>query len=185
MTPTVFYKVSPADLRALLPIAATDEVRYSLCGVHIHSGAECVQLIATNGRMLAQYNCGWKAPDGEKRDFTIPRGLIKLIPKWKTCDIAFDGESITISNGDVSISTRTRIGKFPEWKTVIPVEIPKDFPADAVGVHAEQLFCLLKLASTLSKSGRVRISGKGGMSGVEPIYIQAPDITCVLMTSRI
>ena len=134
------FKVTPELFEAMgnvLNCASTDETRYILNGVHLAFEGEGVEVVATDGHQLAQY---------EYRNGDNPTKIVKVTVHRKAVHTAlsiFKGRSVWMvvgehhilfwSNG-LSLIARSPEGHFPDYKQIIPKQVNGRFVTDRKGL---------------------------------------------------
>ena len=108
------------DLAALLaPVAfamSTEEVRYYLNGVFLHTTDGVITAVATDGHRLSR-NKGAVVP--EFAGIIIPRKAVGLLPKG-TVTVSVSDAKIRVSAGDFVLTSKLIDGTFPDYQRVIP-----------------------------------------------------------------
>ena len=134
-TATINLKV----LAALSLCAATEKIRYYLCGVCVEIAPRHVTYVATDGGVLAAHReeLADDAPDNELLgSFIIPTAActkFKLKKRASTVGtIMPDAEDLIIAYGGENIGFRFKPvdGTFPDWRRVVPA-LPPDQPKPA------------------------------------------------------
>jgi DNA polymerase III sliding clamp (beta) subunit (PCNA family) len=122
-TATINLKV----LAALSLCAATEKIRYYLCGVCVEIAPRHVTYVATDGGVLAAHReeLADDAPDNELLgSFIIPTAActkFKLKKRASTVGtIMGDAEDLTIAYGAERIGFKPVDGTFPGWRHVVP-----------------------------------------------------------------
>ncbi len=148
--------------------ASLDESRYNLNGVFFEVDAESsnIRMVATDGHRLALVERGGgENIEGLASGVIIPRkGLAELKRLVDEDDadevmIGFDGNSALVRKGDVTLVMRLIEGEFPNYRQVIPKEIPITFnvPTDEV-VRALRRVALL----SAERSRAIKVSLSSG-----------------------
>ncbi|MBB4005844.1 DNA polymerase III subunit beta [Allorhizobium taibaishanense] len=104
---------------------STEETRYYLNGIYIHSGADGALLVATDGHRLAKR---WLRIDGEAPPGVImPRktvaALIPILndlPKDAQVTIEANDSKIALTMPGIKITSKLIDGTFPNYRAVIP-----------------------------------------------------------------
>lgn len=108
------------DLSAIVsPVAfamSTEETRYYLKGVHLHTIEGQLVAVATDGHRLARQN-GQEAPAFE--GIILPAKLVNLLPKG-TVKFAVSNTKVRITTDDATITSKLIDGTFPDYRRVIP-----------------------------------------------------------------
>lgn len=119
------------ELKALLPFAAEDETRFSLCGINVElrKGKHPV-LISTDGRRLAVLKSEAEPWDSDATQFLLPRPLLEMV--LKLCGdmgaLPFTVEGKTITCKFLRPKTEMLVSleypqcevAFPKWRQVVP-----------------------------------------------------------------
>jgi len=127
--------LSRAALKAALRIAAKQDIRYYLNGVHVEADSTTTRLIATDGHRMLILHRNSENGIQEPVSFTIPRAIVRQIIAGSgkglahaQFDIQREGPSLW-SAPLVHIGASARLtfaqsdGKFPNWRTVVPTTI--------------------------------------------------------------
>ena len=123
----------------IAPAISTEETRYYLNGICAHGEEGKLKLAATNGHCISAILCGDIDYDGPR--IIIPRSNIVQIIKMM---VSYNGPvTVTVGNakvsyayGNVTLSTKTIDGDFPDYMRVIPTnndKIVKFEKSDLVG----------------------------------------------------
>ena len=146
-----------ADLFARAALAqSTETTRYYLCGVHITpagNGEPGAYLVATDGhKMLVFYDPG--ATIEGSAIVALPKDLLKRCKDGEKLEVSDTGASVGgLQAGNVLVD-----GTFPDWRRIIPSDLPSDAKCQGVFDHA----VLEPLAKALSigKMKALTIVGK-------------------------
>ena len=111
---------------------ADDELRPVLNGVHIEFGEDGTEFVATDGRVLALCkDKGLIVPQGS---FTLPskpsRILLPLLYRDTPINVQYDDAIIVLNGDDFIFTTRMIMGKYPNYKSIIPTDYVKDIKID-------------------------------------------------------
>jgi len=112
-------------LKAIAVLAADNDLRYYLNGVHITASAGETRLAATDGHVLGIHRSEQENEDITYAEFILPLDVIKLLkPASKNIDsVIIDTDGLT---GTITAVTGATInfsaidGKFPDIQRVIP-----------------------------------------------------------------
>lgn len=128
----VGHTVAAAELKRMIrrTIFATDteSTRYALGGVLFEFG-ECLTLVATDGRRLAQARAPMESADGSafpKGQVVVPLKALKLLDRLlddgdPAVEIAITGSStIAFRTDQAEVWTRLVEGRFPRYQDVFP-----------------------------------------------------------------
>lgn len=117
-TPDVEFSVDFASLVAPVKFAmSTEETRYYLNGVYLHSTAEGgIRAVATDGHRLAHNSvaCATAVPN-----VIVPAKTIGLIPAG-VVDVGLSQNKIRIATADTIIVSKLIDATFPDYQRVIP-----------------------------------------------------------------
>lgn len=149
-----------ADLATLLaPVSfavSTEETRYYLNGVYLHTKGDNLAAVATDGHRLARHIAEYEVPDF--KGIIIPRKLVGLVPKGDIA-VSLSDTKIRLVSGDTTIASKLIDGTFPDYERVIPSGNDKIivFDAAAMRIAAE------RVSVVSSERGRaVKLSFAGG-----------------------
>jgi len=111
---------------------ADDELRPVLNGVHIEFGEDGTEFVATDGRVLALCkDKGLIVPQGS---FTLPskpsRILLPLLYRDTPINVQYDDAIIVLNGEDFTFTTRMIMGKYPNYKSIIPTDYVRDIKID-------------------------------------------------------
>lgn len=106
---------------------STEETRYYLNGVYLHRKGAKLRAVATNGHVLSLREVD--APDGTEgmAGIILPRALVKTVGGlWgqakEDLEISVDKSRISISGGNIALTSKLIDGSFPDYERVIPGE---------------------------------------------------------------
>lgn len=115
-------------IRALLKVAAKNDIRYYLNGMLVDVRAADITLVATNGHMLLAVPLPADALDGERiiGQYIIGRDVLEAVKPCKvgrtalpiTIDIGADG-AVAVT-GATTATAKLIDGRFPDWRRVMP-----------------------------------------------------------------
>ena len=113
-------------LKHTLPHTATDELRPQLCGVYFNPTDTGLDLVASDSHTMSVYPI-----EGEGKPnapFVLPTNAATLV-RDLGCDVTVtsDGSMLRFDAENLSIQTKQIIGKFPNYKGVIPEANPNAF----------------------------------------------------------
>ncbi len=138
------------DLAALFaPVAfaiSSEEARYFLQGVFIHSHEGDIAAVATDGHRLA---LNAVPLDTNFPSVIVPRKTVGLLPKGKV-QVAISQQKIRIVSDDVRITSKLIDGTFPDYRRVMPAANTKvvTFDRDALMRASD------RVATVSSEKGR-------------------------------
>ena len=116
-----------ADLKKLIAktsfAVSTEETRYYLNGIYLHTTAAGVSVCATDGHRLALCSVG--APEGSSGmpGCIIPRAAVKILSgafDAGDLNVQVSSSRIRFTGGGVSVLAKAIDGSFPEYQRVIP-----------------------------------------------------------------
>ncbi|RJG46532.1 DNA polymerase III subunit beta [Mesorhizobium sp. DCY119] len=126
------------DLAALVaPVSfaiSTEETRYYLNGVFLHTADGKLVAVSTDGHRLARH-IGQDSDDIP--DVILPRKLVSLLPKGQV-KLALSERKVRVTTPDAILTSKLIDGTFPDYQRVIPtgndklVSIEKDVLQKAV-----------------------------------------------------
>lgn len=123
-------------LKSVSHAMATNDVRYYLNGAHFVLAKGFLRAVATNGYRLATAEIPSQL-SGAKDDatsFTVPaRTITELLKAFPATDdgkirIAYGQQCIRITIGHIEITSKTIVGRYPDWARVIPNRASKPIP---------------------------------------------------------
>ncbi len=115
---------------------SVEETRYNLNGIYLHSKADALIAVATDGHRLALTKTA--LPEGVKDipGVIIPRKTIAEVAKLaaenvENVHISLSANQIRFKMNDVELSSRLVDGTYPDYEKVIPANNDKTLEADA------------------------------------------------------
>ena len=107
----------------VMPAISTEETRYYLNGICAHGEEGKLKLAATTGNVLSAILCGDIDYDGPR--IIIPRAniaqIIKMMANYNgPVTVTVGNAKVSYSYGNVTLSTKTIDGDFPDYMRVIP-----------------------------------------------------------------
>ena len=106
--------------------AAEDSTRYAMNSVNFQTIEGQRYAVACNGRMLAVQELG--ETTGEDRRALLPesssRILANLLPDEGTASVEDDGNRIAVSCEGLDFTSGQMEGRYPEWKKIVPTDLP-------------------------------------------------------------
>lgn len=143
-----YVDIAPCEIKAALRIAATDDVRYYLCGICIDTtGPEPVAVVTDGARLLAINigECG-TLPPGQ---YIVPGTALRAVkarrrdPSPLRIEFAVAGRgavpTFVIRGGVAEISGKCIDGKYPDWRRIVPRQLSRvvaQFNADYLASFA-------------------------------------------------
>ncbi|UYE95794.1 hypothetical protein HAAEEKHM_00074 [Sinorhizobium phage AP-16-3] len=156
---TAEFELDLASLFAPVAFAiSSDDVRYYLQGIFLHSHEGKLTAVATDGHRLAAQSTesGVTIPD-----IIVPKKTVGLLPKGSV-KVSVSDTKIRVVSGDFVMTSKLIDGTFPDYRRVIPSANDKvvTFDRDAL-LHASD-----RVATISSERGRaVKFSiAPGGIS---------------------
>ena len=167
-----------AEIIAALKLFAADkDVRFYLNGINLEIGRKETRLVATDGVMLGCFRVESEQPDVDAplTNIIIPNDLLKPIKAKGMVEILIGpletkkdakGEEVPVSSArpvtltyaDVSMSSKTLDGIFPDWRRAIPSKVS----GEAAQFDPAYVGLLAKVAAALyGKSKYVGIGFNG------------------------
>lgn len=164
-------------IAALKLFAADNDVRFYLNGINLEIGRKETRLVATDGVMLGCFRVESEQPDVDAplTNIIIPNDLLKPIKAKGMVEILIGpletkkdakGEEVPVSSArpvtltyaDVSMSSKTLDGIFPDWRRAIPSKVS----GEAAQFDPAYVGLLAKVAAALyGKSKYVGIGFNG------------------------
>lgn len=135
-------KIKASDIRGLfestIPSASTEFTRYYLCGVYLHVNDGRLRTVATNGHHLT-YRDGPKSKSKIKGEIIPSKAITEIVKAIKDYDgdVVFsvkDGRAVRLVVGDYSFVSKVVDGNFPDYKRVIPSDVPTIARLDSASV---------------------------------------------------
>ena len=124
-TVSVSSDVLAAAINKTIGAVGTDETRPIFNGIYFDLAPGTSHLVSTNTKVLLAYAI--QTPDlAAKCPFILPTKSASILkgtmPKDVTVNIVSDGKSARIAFGNIELTTRLLVGKFPNWQNVLPVK---------------------------------------------------------------
>lgn len=124
-----------ADLASLVaPVQfamSSEETRYYLQGVYLHTAEGRLVAVATDGHRLARHY-------GPEQDHfagvILPRKLVSLLPKGKVL-VGLSATKIQIASADGVLTSKLIDGTFPDYSRVIPRNNDKLITVDSAAIR--------------------------------------------------
>ena len=166
---TATFTASGDDFKRLFDLASfcqsSEETRYYLNGVYLHSHEGTARAVATDGHRLARIDSSIQA---DFPGIIIPRKIVGELRK-------LDGDQVTVqisetklrvTAGDVVLLSKVIDGTFPDYTRVVPQNNTNLFTANADDMKAASDLVAL-MSSERTKS--VRMSFAGGECKMEVV----------------
>lgn len=114
---TAMFDVDLAGLVAPTKFAmSTEETRYYLNGVYLHTTDEHLVAVATDGHRLARNRM---APVGAFTPAILPRELVELLPTG-VVNVSMSPSKVRVATADSVIVSKLIDGTYPDYDRVIP-----------------------------------------------------------------
>jgi DNA polymerase-3 subunit beta len=97
---------------------STEETRYYLNGVFLHTQDGNLRAVATDGHRLSRHQVAYTGEDAFK-GVIMPRKTVGLLPKG-VVSVSVSDTKIRIEAGDFVITSKLIDGTFPDYERVIP-----------------------------------------------------------------
>lgn len=143
------YTIPANIIKALLLVAAKRDIRYYLNGIYVDNSADCVRLVATDGRILAVAKCAAALTSPEDYcSFIIPRKALEQLKITSELVITHNHtleQSITMVSDGLQLSCAPIDGKYPDYRGAIPSE----FTGEAAYYDLDNVSIIQKMAVAL------------------------------------
>lgn len=160
--------VIPAfEMKRMLDLSAfaqsTEETRYFLNGIYLHSADGILRAVATDGHRLAQIDSEHHA---EIPGVIVPRKTVAELRKMDAGDLTLEvsATKIKVSDGSTELLSKVIDGTFPDYTRVIPQAHKTRVVADAAEIKAAS--DLVAMVSGERSKG-VRMAFTGGRCDLE------------------
>ncbi len=145
--------IKQSDLKEMIRLTAFavsyEESRYVLNGILFEASGDTARMVATDGRRLAKIEMKLVQSISKEIQIIIPIKAINEIARNLNdsgqCSIVFGSNQVLFNIDGVLIATRIIEGEFPNYKQVIPKEIPQK-----VKVPTQDLLAAIRRANLLS-----------------------------------
>lgn len=123
------FTVSAGDLKSAMQAVqfavSTEETRFYLCGIHIHTDGDKLKFVATDGHRLALSRIVKPEMTGEMPDGVIlPRAVVsnvlKMLDAADTVRVSLNSSLARFEFGFCTLETKLVDGTYPEYQRVIP-----------------------------------------------------------------
>lgn len=131
----VKIELRKSHLKALLQIAAKQDIRYYLCGICLEVvPGDGARLIATDGHVMAVIKVGQDRIDGsditERTQWIIPRSVIELVKLDRELNgglVIFEQDGLDLSlhdpAGQFYVGFNAIEGKYPDYRKAVPKHV--------------------------------------------------------------
>ena len=161
------FTASGTDFKRLFDLSAfcqsTEEVRYYINGVYLHSHDGKARAVATDGHRLARIDSAIQA---EFPGIIIPRKIVGELRKLQADEVTvhISATKLRVTAGDVVLLSKVIDGTFPDYTRVVPQSNTNLFTANADNMKAASDLVAL-MSSERTKA--VRMSFAGGECKLE------------------
>jgi DNA polymerase-3 subunit beta len=171
------FNIASADLKRLIErtqfAISTEETRYYLNGIYLHSVEDKLRAVATDGHRLAQAEI--KAPKGAKGmpGIIVPRKTVAEVQRLiddagEEVKVELSATKIRFSLGNAVLTSKLIDGTFPDYGRVIPAANDKSLVVD----KADFMAAVDRVSTVSSERGRaVKLAlsdGKLTLSVINP-----------------
>lgn len=166
---TATFTASGDDFKRLFDLSAfcqsSEETRYYLNGVYLHSHEGTARAVATDGHRLARIDSAIQA---EFPGIIIPRKIVGELRKMQSDEVTvqISATKLRVTAGDVVLLSKVIDGTFPDYTRVVPQNNTNLFTANADDMKAASDLVAL-MSSERTKS--VRMSFAGGECKMEVV----------------
>lgn len=164
---TATFTASGDDFKRLFDLSAfcqsSEETRYYLNGVYLHSHEGKARAVATDGHRLARIDSTIQA---DFPGIIIPRKIVGELRKLQADEVMvqISETKLRVTAGDVVLTSKIIDGTFPDYTRVVPQSNTNLFTANADDMKAASDLVAL-MSSERTKS--VRMSFAGGQCKLE------------------
>ena len=145
--------IKQADLKEMIRLTSFavsyEESRYVLNGILLEIAGDTVRMVATDGRRLAKMEKKLIQPSAKDFNIIIPIKAIaeinRSLKETGNCTIICSVNQVLFNIDGILIATRIIEGEFPNYKQVIPKEIPIK-----VKVKTQEVLAAIRRANLLS-----------------------------------
>lgn len=148
------FSILRKELKAISRFAATKDIRYYLCGVHVVQDNRGTYMEATNGHMLGRMLI--EATPREAAQITISNDAIKTLAgtakngnEW--LHFTVEGVKIQVLTGNDTYTFQGVDGNFPDCDRVIPLVLKKEDEAPS-GFNPEYLMAFQLAAQDIKNT---------------------------------
>ena len=182
------FSIKQSQLKAMLNLAAKQDIRYYLCGVFVEFNQTTTRLVATCGHKLGVLNHSSEDNQGASA-LIIPREVIENLPKTGKFDLELTITKCPINHASwtIVIPGGTQIvfqqieGSFPDYRRVCNFKTS----GEAASFNYEYLVQFLKVQKLLggSKTNTVNLY-QNGTSGALVTLAGVDNFAGVIMPQR-
>lgn len=173
-------------LRALLLVAAENDVRYYLNGIHVEVTATDIVAVATDGHSLLALPLAPADADAPRMvgSWILPRDVLDMVKPHKVGRSTLP-LTITLSHvdtfevsGQATLSGRYVDGRFPNWRMVVP----RETDGTVAQFNAEKIYVMHKVNKLLGGKHSVGVCHNGEKPA--RIMLAREDAVAVVMPMR-
>lgn len=188
--------INRTSLRALLPLAAKEDIRHYLNGIAFEIDANVVRLIATDGHcmgILRHELAEEEREDGRSLTVIMPRDVCERAAKrnaidWIRLECA-EGEAWSIVDCESRVTFKPVDGRFPDWRRVVPSKvtgIASPINPELLGrfVKSARALSLKRAIVSVAHNGCVDDEGNSTGAGAALVRISCSDFVGVVMPMR-
>lgn len=124
---TVDAKLFATAVNQATKAASHDEARPILTGVLLEASGSKVTLVATDSYRLAVREIEWAGPKGDTRRVVPARALLEAVRAAEgegEVRVSIGENQVGVASGGRSLTTRLIEGEFPNWRQLLPNELP-------------------------------------------------------------
>lgn len=109
---------------------ANDELRPVMNGIHFDFTENCLEVAASDGHKLAYFVDNSVKSGGtlDKAGFTLPakpsKIILQMLGASQSVKLTFNEEHLQVDGGNWTMTTRLCVGRYPNYKSVIPQSHP-------------------------------------------------------------
>ncbi len=180
------FLMTKAQIKAMLVLAATKDIRYYLNGIHVSQDQRGTIIEATDGHVLGMLRIG-EAPNPPAK-VILGRDALKPLTagtKKQMDDIvefSVDGGNVTASCGGMVTTFKAIDGVFPDVTRVIPLAKTLDSSPDAPAQINPALLVRFVDVSSALNGNHVWVRHRG--DGTCLVSIERPEFVGVVMAMR-
>lgn len=182
------FNLTRAQVRAMLNLSATKDVRYYLNGLHVVQDARGTIVEATDGHVLGMLRVDDK-PHAKPASVIMPTDALKTLRGTKRegdqlIEFSVSGEYVTASRGGTVSTFKAVEGRFPDCRRVTPTnaQLAKDEAPQVAQFNPELLARFVDCATDLGMKGNMAVRPRG--NGPALVSIDRDDFVGVVMPWR-